>query len=88
MNEDPGALEELDLSIPDMDVAEAEFRAAEVLRQMPGVDAVRIVERGALVSYRPAGISKEEICEALRRAGFRASTFQDSKTGQTGASSV
>lgn len=81
-------LEQLDLSIPDMHTPDDEIRAAETLRGLQGVSGVRLVSRGALVFYRPAGISREQICETLRNAGFRASTFQDSASGQVGQSSV
>lgn len=80
-------LEELDLAIPDMDSAGAEAQVAAVLQNIPGVVEARLIERGAFIRYRAETISQEEICELVRRAGFRASTFQDSKSGKTGTSS-
>lgn len=78
---------ELDLAIPDMDNAAAEARVAAALQNLPGVQHVRLVERGAFIRYNPRGISHTELCTAIRRAGFRASTFQDSESGETGVSS-
>ena len=78
------SLEELDVAIPDMLTESDEIKAGAALRQLHGVAGVRMVQRGALVSYRASSISKDEICHALRQAGYRASVFQDSKTGQTG----
>ncbi len=77
-------LEELDIAIPDMLTEADEVKAGEMLRQLHGVAGVRVVQRGALVAYRAASITKDEICHALRQVGYRASVFQDSKTGQTG----
>ena len=79
--------EELDLAIPDMDTGRAEVRMKEILERLPGIQAVRLLERGAFIRYNPLGIDKDRICAAIRQSGFRASTFQDSKTGATGVSS-
>jgi hypothetical protein len=79
--------EELDLMIHDMDSAETEGHVQRVLQRLPGIRAVRIVERGAWIKYNPLGIGPEEICTAIRQSGFRASIFQDSLTGKTGVSS-
>jgi hypothetical protein len=87
MNQDSDSLGELDLAIADMVTQEQRVRASSILHDLPGVLAVRIQERGAWLSYRPTAISKEQICEALHRVGFRASTFQDSITGKTGSAS-
>ncbi|MEA3212332.1 MAG: hypothetical protein QOE70_5389 [Chthoniobacter sp.] len=79
--------EELDLAIPDMDTVAAEMQVKEILEKLPGIQAVRLVGRGAFIRYNPIGIDKDQICAAIRQSGFRASTFQDSKTGATGRSS-
>jgi hypothetical protein len=80
--------EEVDLSIPNMHSREDEARAGQILRELPGVTGVRLVQRGAWISYHPETISHNRIGAALRHAGFRASTFQDSATGETHSSSV
>ncbi len=80
--------EEVDLAIPNMHSPEDEARAGQILRELPGVTGVRLVQRGAWISYRPATITHDAICAALRKVGFRANTFQDSATGEVGASSV
>lgn len=81
-------LEELDIAIPDMLTESDEKKAGNTLRRLPGIGGVRVIQRGALVSYRAASITKDEICHALRELGFRASVFQDSKTGQLGHTSA
>lgn len=80
-------VEELDLMIPDMDAGRTEEQVKAVLEKLPGIRSVRLIERGALIRYNPNGIGPGEICTAIRRSGFRASTFQDSMTGRTGVSS-
>lgn len=80
--------EEADLAIPNMQSLEDEARAGAVLRGLPGVTGVRLVQRGAWVSYHPETISHDQICRALRHVGFRAGTFQDSATGVVGTTSV
>jgi hypothetical protein len=79
--------EELDLMIPDMDTEPGEERVKAILERLPGIQAVRLVQRGAWIKYNPVGISADEICTAIRQSGYRASTFQDSKSGKTGLSS-
>ena len=79
--------EELDLAIPDMDSATAEFQVKAILESLPGIHFVRLLERGAFIRYNPLDTDKDTICVAIRRSSFRASTFQDSKTGATGLSS-
>ena len=81
------ALEELDLAIPNMDSTGAEAQVAAALKDVPGIAEVRLIERGAFIRYRAETISHKEICELVRCAGFRATTFQDSKSGETGISS-
>lgn len=73
--------------IPDMDTEGTEEQVKAVLEQLPGIRAVRLVQRGAWVRYNAKGISPDEICTAIRQSGFRASVFQDSLTGRTGVSS-
>lgn len=81
-------LAELDLSIPGLHVEAEEQRAGTILKNLRGIDSVRFVARGAWISYNASTITKEEICAALRHAGFHASVFQDSKSGEMGSSSV
>ena len=79
--------EELDLAIPDMDSEVAENAVKDSLEQLPGIISVRLLERGAFARYNPNVITQDQICLAVRQAGYRASIFQDSKTGRTGRSS-
>jgi hypothetical protein len=81
------ATQELDLAIPDMDGPAAQAQVGDLLRDVPGIVEMRVMDRGAFVRYRPDAINHNQICALIRKAGFRASTFQDSESGKTGISS-
>ena len=87
MKTDHPNAEELDLAIPDMDTEHAELAVKKSLEQLPGIITVRLMERGAFARYNPNVINQDQICIAVRQAGYRASIYQDSKTGRTGLSS-
>jgi hypothetical protein len=87
MKTQPNQPEELDLAIPDMDSETAELAVKASLEQLPGIVSVRLLERGAFARYNANVITKDQICIAVRQAGYRASVFQDSKSGHTGLSS-
>ncbi len=87
MKTEPTHAEELDLAIPDMDTETAEIAVQNSLSKLPGIITVRLVERGAFARYNPNVITQDQICIAVRQAGYRASIFQDSKSGRTGVSS-
>jgi hypothetical protein len=84
----PDHLEELDLSVPDMRFPEEERQVEALLRGLPGVTSILIVQSGVWIAYRPTTITPAQILASLHAAGFRASTFQDSESGRTGSSSV
>lgn len=78
--------EELDLAIPDMDSQTSEEQVKKTLEALPGILAVRIIERGAFIRHRRGAITNDEICIAIRQLGLRVSIFQDS-SGRQGKSS-
>jgi len=86
-NHHPAPHEELDLMIHDMHTPADEAEVKAVLEKLPAIQAVRLVEGGAWIRYNPIGIGKDEIIMAIRQSGYRASNFQDSKSGDTGISS-
>jgi hypothetical protein len=77
---------EVDLAIPDMDSHLAEEKVKAALEGIKGIETVRLVERGAWLRHQPDVITADQICQAIRQAGYRASVFQDT-TGRTGLSS-
>jgi copper chaperone CopZ len=48
----------------------------EALKDLNGVRDVQFVGGGAIVTYNPIGITKEEICTAIRRSGYRATEIE------------
>ncbi len=76
-------LEELDLAIVNMDLPDTEKRALLVLKGLPGVHGVRLIERGCWLQYDAARVTKERICQLLESAGLTVEVFQDSKSGET-----
>ena len=85
MNDSSPSPEELDLAILGMDTPAAEKAVLEALEGLSGVVSVRLIERGAFLRYKAETVTKDEICDAVRKAGYRATVFQDSKTGETGS---
>jgi hypothetical protein len=75
---------ELDLAVQNLDGADQEKAAAAVLRGLPGIGAVRIVQRGVWLKYQPGIVAKEGVLAALREAGFDARLFQDGVSGAAG----
>lgn len=69
------AMKELGLFLPEMDTQQ-ERQAARILRILPGVVEVRLVSQGLRLSFRPETITDRQICEALRREGFRPFVFR------------
>jgi hypothetical protein len=84
MSTSPETEAELDLAIANMDSGTTEAKAKALLSNLPGVLSARLHELGALIRYRPQRITKETICEHLRKAGLQATVFQDSASGATG----
>lgn len=76
--------EELDVAVANMDTKIMEERAGEIVRQLPGVEAARLIPGGIWMRYRPEDIDQKRIMQALSDEGFRATLFQDSATGKTG----
>ncbi len=82
MSTEPEA--ELDLAIAYMDSAATEEKARTILSKLPGVLSAHLHEMGALIKYRPGRITKDTICDHLRKAGLEPTIFQDSASGTTG----
>ncbi len=84
MSTSPDIEAELDLALANMGTGAAETQARAILANLPGVLSAHLHELGALIRYRPQRITKETICDHLRKAGLQPTVFQDSATGATG----
>ncbi len=45
-------------------------KVGHLLASLPGINRVRLLERGAFLHYNPKRISKDEIYATLHEAGF------------------
>jgi hypothetical protein len=65
-------LERAEFDINDVDDEIARNAVCHAIKDLNGVRGVDFVGRGAVVTFNPLGITKEEICTAIRRSGYRA----------------
>ena len=71
-NQDNPPLEQVEFDINDINSDAAHNTVRDALKDLNGVRDVQFVGGGAIVTYNPLGISKNEICTAIRRSGYRA----------------
>jgi hypothetical protein len=78
MNEDSklgkhdAPLQQVEFDINDVNSKDARRAVCEAINGLNGVRDVQFVGGGAIVTFNPLGITKEEICTAVRRSGHRA----------------
>jgi hypothetical protein len=76
-SDDP-PLEQVEFDINDINSEVAQNAVREAAKDLNGVRDVQFVGGGAIVTYNPIGITKEEICTAIRRSGYRATEITSS----------
>jgi hypothetical protein len=69
-NEPP--LEQTAFEMNDADSEVAHNAIRDAVKDLNGVREVNFVGGGVIVTFNPIGITKEEICTAIRRSGYRA----------------
>ena len=69
---DEPPLERVEFDINDINSEVAQNTVRDAVKDLNGVRDVQFVGGGAIVTYNPLGITKEEICTAIRRSGYRA----------------
>jgi hypothetical protein len=69
-NDPPLEQATFEINEADSDVAHNAIRDA--VKDLNGVREVNFVGGGVIVTFNPIGITKEEICTAIRRSGYRA----------------
>jgi hypothetical protein len=62
----------IEFDINDINSKVAQNAVRDAIKDLNGVRDVQFVGGGAIVTYNPIGITKEEICTAIRRRGYRA----------------
>ena len=75
-NQNDPPLEQVEFDINDIDSELAHRVVCEAVKDLNGVRDVQLVGGGAVVTYNPLGITKEEICTAIRRSGYRATEIE------------
>lgn len=65
-------LEQVTFELTEVNSPEALRAVCDVVRDLNGVRDVQFVGGGAVVTFNPLGIRKEQICSAIRRSGYRA----------------
>jgi copper chaperone CopZ len=70
-SDDP-PLEQVEFDINDINSEVAQNTVRDAVKDLNGVRDVQFVGGGAIVTYNALGITKEEICTAIRRSGYRA----------------
>jgi hypothetical protein len=71
-------LEQVEFDVNDISSNEARRAICDAVKDVNGVRDVQFVSGGAIVTYNPIGITKEEICTAIRRSGHRATEITNS----------
>jgi hypothetical protein len=75
MTNDP-PLEQAEFDINDINSEVAQNAVRDAVKDLNGVREIQFVGGGAIVTYNPLGISKGEICTAIRRSGYRATEIE------------
>ena len=75
-NEPP--LEQASFEMNDADSEVAHNMIRDAVKDLNGVRDVQFVGGGVIVTFNPIGITKEEICTAIRRSGYRATEITSS----------
>jgi hypothetical protein len=71
-------LEQAEFDINDADSEVAHRAICDAVNGLNGVRDVQFVGGGVVVTFNPIGITKEEICTAIRRSGYRATEITSS----------
>ena len=65
-------LEQVTFELNEASSPEAMSAIREAVHGLNGVRDIEFIGGGALVTFNPLGIAKEEICTTIRRSGYRA----------------
>ena len=70
--ESEAPLEQVEFDMNDADSEAAHRAVCDAVNGLNGVREVQFVGGGVVVTFNPIGITREEICTAIRRSGYRA----------------
>ena len=69
-DENQTPLEQIEFDINDADSDVAHQAICDAVNGLNGVREVQFMGGGVIVTFNPIGITKEEICTAIRRSGL------------------
>jgi hypothetical protein len=78
MEENPPPLEQASFEMNEADSEVAHNAIRDAIKDLNGVRDISFVGGGVIVTFNPIGITKEEICTAIRRSGHRATEITSS----------
>lgn len=73
---DDPALEQLDFDVNGIDCEVARATMRQLLQDLNGVCDVLFLDGAATVTYNPVGVTKEEVCSAIRDMGYHATEIE------------
>ena len=76
--EKPPPLEQATFEMNEADSEVAHNTIRDAVKDLNGVREVQFVGGGVIVTFNPIGITREEICTAIRRSGYRATEITSS----------
>ena len=76
--ENEAPLEQVEFDVNDADSDTAHRAVCDAVNWLNGVREMNFVGEGVIVTFNPLGITKEEICTAIRRSGYRATEITSS----------
>lgn len=76
--ENQAPLEQIEFDINDANSEAAHQAICDAVNGLNGVREVQFVSGGVIVTFNPIGITKAEICIAIRRSGYRATEITSS----------
>jgi hypothetical protein len=74
--ENQAPLQQVEYDINEINSQVAQDTVRNAVKDLNGVRDVQFVGGGAIITYNPLGVTKEEICTAIRRSGYRATQIE------------
>ena len=73
---DDPPLEQVGFDVDDLDCEVARATVRQLLQDLAGVHDVLVFEGAATVTYNPIGVTKQEVCSAIRQLGYQATEIE------------
>lgn len=70
--------DEISIGINDLDSTVSYDAVYEALKELRGIRAMRALQGGVMISFNPLGVTQQEICTEIERAGFTIDNIESS----------